>query len=201
MRSAFLSFIILPMEQKRDLTKELLADCFKKLFLRMPFGKITIRMITDEAGLIRPTFYKHFQDKYEVVEWIFRSEIASHTDLLIDHGMGTDAILLLLRSLENEKDFYKKAYTIEGPNSFRVFFDQYLYDTFFRIAKRYPLRSEKACPALTYEVIAKYFTSGFSKLVEDWITGRIDCSADELRDAYEYLLTHSAFDMMLGSRE
>ena len=33
------------------------------------FDKITIKMITDQAGVIRPTFYNYFQDKYEVMEW------------------------------------------------------------------------------------------------------------------------------------
>ena len=56
--------IIASMESKKDLTKELIANCFHELMLTTPFDKITIKMITGEAGLIRPTFYKHFQDKW-----------------------------------------------------------------------------------------------------------------------------------------
>ena len=47
----------------------LLAESFKKLARTRPIEKITIREITDEAGVIRPTFYNHFQDKYELLEW------------------------------------------------------------------------------------------------------------------------------------
>ena len=32
-------------------------------------------MITDGAGVIRPTFYKHFQDKYGILEYILQKEI------------------------------------------------------------------------------------------------------------------------------
>ena len=191
-----LSYIILLMDAKRDLTKELLADCFKKLLARMPFAKITIRMITDEAGLIRPTFYKHFQDKYEVVEWIFMNEIAAQVDLMVGHGMGTDAILMLLRCLEMEKDYYKKVYAIEGPNSFRVLFDRYLHDTFLRALSEHPLQHRENIPALSHELIADYFASGLSHLIEEWIFGRIRCSADELHEVYKYLLAHSVYDLL-----
>ena len=42
-------------------TKELLADSFRTLVLTVPFQKISIKMITDGAHVIRPTFYNYFQ--------------------------------------------------------------------------------------------------------------------------------------------
>ena len=46
----------------------LLAKSFKELVAKTPIEKITIKQITDKAGVIRPTFYNHFQDKYELLE-------------------------------------------------------------------------------------------------------------------------------------
>ena len=46
------------MEDKKELTKDLLTASFRELVLQIPFEKITIKMITDGAGVIRPTFYK-----------------------------------------------------------------------------------------------------------------------------------------------
>ena len=43
------------MERKRELTKILLAESFKELLIKGSFDKITIKMITDQAGVIRPT--------------------------------------------------------------------------------------------------------------------------------------------------
>ena len=188
--------IIAPMDTRKDLTKELLADCFRNLLMTTPFTKITIRMITDEAGLIRPTFYKHFQDKYEILEWIFDTRIRDSVDLLLQNGMELDAILMLLRCLEKDKSFYSKAYTIDGPNSFQERLDRYLYEAFLTIATRYPIKTEDRYPILTYEVIARQYASGFLRLIEEWLDGRIDCTAEELADAYKYLLSHSALDMI-----
>lgn len=51
------------MERKGEATKHQLAESFKELMLKGSFDKITIRMITEQAGVIRPTFYNYFQDK------------------------------------------------------------------------------------------------------------------------------------------
>ena len=55
------------MDSRKDMTKRLIADGFKALMLRYPFEKISIMMITNEAGIRRPSFYNHFQDKYDLL--------------------------------------------------------------------------------------------------------------------------------------
>ena len=48
-------------EVKKELTKDLLALSFKELIMKMPFEKITVKMITDGADVIRPTFINIFR--------------------------------------------------------------------------------------------------------------------------------------------
>ena len=52
-----------------------LAESLKELSESRPLEKITIKEITDKVGVIRPTFYNHFQDKYELLEWIITTEL------------------------------------------------------------------------------------------------------------------------------
>ena len=60
--------------QGRNAIDTLLAESLKELTIKQPIEKITIKEITDKAGVIRLTFYNHFQDKYELLEWIIRTE-------------------------------------------------------------------------------------------------------------------------------
>lgn len=85
------------MERKRELTKNLLAESFKELLIKGSFDKITIKMITDQAGVIRPTFYNYFQDKYEVMEWLLETEVFRHAREMMEDGMEKEAIYLLFR--------------------------------------------------------------------------------------------------------
>lgn len=61
--------------QGKSAVDTLLAEALKELAEKHPIEKITIKEITDKAGVIRPTFYNHFQDKYELLEWIIMSEL------------------------------------------------------------------------------------------------------------------------------
>ena len=53
-----------------NITKKALEASLKKLMLQKPLDKITIRDITDDCGISRMTFYYHFQDIYDLVEWV-----------------------------------------------------------------------------------------------------------------------------------
>ena len=52
-----------------DITKRALEDSLKKLLLKKPLNKITINDITEDCGVNRMTFYYHFKDIYDLVEW------------------------------------------------------------------------------------------------------------------------------------
>lgn len=52
-----------------QITKRALEASLKKLLLQKPLDKITIRDITDDCGINRMTFYYHFKDIYDLIEW------------------------------------------------------------------------------------------------------------------------------------
>lgn len=104
--------------QGKSAIDTLLAESFKELALKQPIEKITIKEITDKAGVIRPTFYNHFQDKYDLLEWIIDKELLEPVEPLIQNGMINEALVLLFSGIEREKEFYTKASRLEGQNSF-----------------------------------------------------------------------------------
>ena len=56
------------------LTKRALAASLKKLLAQKPLSKITIADITEDCGMNRMTFYYHFQDIYDLIDWICQEE-------------------------------------------------------------------------------------------------------------------------------
>ena len=109
---------------KKGNTDDLLAASFKELLCKAPMEKITIKDITDKAGVIRPTFYNHFQDKYELLEWIIRTEILDPILPLFQGGFIREGFTLAFQNVEKDKEFYKKACKMEGQNSFRDISEQ-----------------------------------------------------------------------------
>ena len=184
------------MEDKKELTKDLLTLSFKELITKIPFEKITIKMITDGAGVIRPTFYKHFQDKYEIIEYILEKEIKEKVQVLLDNNMEDDILRLLHTCLYKDRDLYKKLYAIEGPNSFENLMFQFLYDTMYTILCKYPLKAPSKVHMLTKEIIARFYTFGLADSVKYAITHDIVYSPEEIAAAYDYLIHNSALDLV-----
>ena len=55
-------------------TKQAMYHALKKLITTKSINKITIKDITDTCGLNRQTFYYHFKDIYDLLEWSFQEE-------------------------------------------------------------------------------------------------------------------------------
>ena len=55
-------------------TKQAFADALRKLLEQKPFAKISVSHICEECGMNRKSFYYHFKDKYDLVNWIFDVE-------------------------------------------------------------------------------------------------------------------------------
>ena len=51
-------------------TKKAIAFTLKELLLEKPISKITINDITERCDINRQTFYYHFQDITDLIEWI-----------------------------------------------------------------------------------------------------------------------------------
>ena len=59
-----------------QITKRALETSLKNLLLQKPLNKITISDIAKDCGINRMTFYYHFKDIYDLIEWTCNEETA-----------------------------------------------------------------------------------------------------------------------------
>ena len=57
-----------------NITKRALATSLKELMIEQPFDKINVAQICERCNMNRKSFYYHFKDKYDLVNWIFDTE-------------------------------------------------------------------------------------------------------------------------------
>jgi probable dihydroxyacetone kinase regulator len=58
------------------ITKRAIAQSLKDIAVEYPLSRITIKQIAEKCGVNRQTFYYHFRDIYDLVEWIYAREAA-----------------------------------------------------------------------------------------------------------------------------
>lgn len=99
-------------------TKRALAEGLKTALRSQEFDQITVADITECSEVSRNTFYYHFRDKQELVDWIF------HTDLgpvLRDSRPGrtwNEVLTELLARLQRSRVFYAGILRNQGQDRF-----------------------------------------------------------------------------------
>lgn len=183
-------------EERKDVELAL-ADSLKDLVLRVPFEKITIKQITDGAGVIRVTFYNHFQDKYDLLGFIIQKEILEPVGILLKNGMYKEALTLIFTNIKKDGAFYQKAVKIEGQNSFEDITEDCIYKLLFE------LFSEKSSGNphpqhswLTVDSLAGYYARSMNYVVVHWIKSGMTVPPEEVASIYEYVVTRSLWDVL-----
>lgn len=164
-----------------------LIESFKQLTKEEMVDKITIKEITDGAGVIRSTFYYHFQDKYELIERIFQTEILQPLFPLLDNNMITEMTLLIFKNLEKEKSFYRKLSYMEGQNSFEEIVQRSIRNALLthmekNIVEQTRQVLKKHFGWLSLEQIADYYASSMTFIVINWIKAEIEVTPEQVTE-------------------
>ena len=173
----------------------LLADSFKELVLVKPIEKITIKEITDRAGVIRVTFYNHFQDKYELLEWICREEMVSPVRMLLWNDLEEQAITFMFTNILKNREFYSRAVRLEGQNSF----DSIVQKCFAEVVTEYLCeRAGNKNPKyewLTPQRVGCFYAQALAYVLITWIKSGMHESPEDMVQMYAYMASHSMMDL------
>lgn len=177
-------------------TKQTLADSMKQLLRKMPMERITIKDITDMAGVIRPTFYNHFSDKYELLEYIIREDLLRPVRPLLLNNMITEGLTLLFSNLKNDREFYENAVRIEGQNSFESIARQEVTKLLLDVMDELYDGRHYRYVWLSRDIVAEYYAQSMCYVAITWIKRDFMLEPKELSEIYEYLTRSSMMDVL-----
>ncbi len=181
--------------QHRKEMKFLLAESFKELVREKPIEKITIKEITDKAGVIRVTFYNHFQDKYELVEWIYQEEIIGPMRILMWNDMIEEAMVVMFNTMQKNRDFYIHAAKLEGQNSFREVVQTGFKDLILSYLEEHASHKTQRYEWLTKERAAEFYAHSLTQLLISWVKSGMHESSENMVEIYIFFATHSMMDL------
>ena len=93
----------------------------KDLMNEKAFEKISVIDICKGCGMNRKSFYYHFKDKYDLVNWIFYTDFITLTTME-QFENGWDLLTAVAKLFYRDQAFYRAAFKIEGQNSFKEYF-------------------------------------------------------------------------------
>ncbi len=191
------------MERKSELTKALLGEKFKELVAKKGFDKLTIKMITDAAGVIRPTFYNYFQDKYEVMEWLLWEDVFKDVSELIKADRGMESLKLLFQKFDKDEVYYEKVFEVTGQNSFEEMLYQQILHIEEILIEHHPLKHLADMPHISEKVFLEFHAVSLMNGIKYWIKReKGNVSAEDALEFYRYMMAHSVLDLLeKGNKE
>lgn len=153
-----------------NITKKALANAFKELMIEKSFLHITINDICSKCSLNRKSFYYHFKDKYELLNWIFYFEFISTYKESKDDKQKV--FLDLCTYLYNNKEFYRKALLIEDYNNFKNCLQKNICSLVKNGLRKYFPKEE----INEFDVV--FMADGFVCSIERWLM-ELDCEPPE----------------------
>ena len=111
-----------------DIIKDALAASLKRLLEKESIEKISVDRICEECRIGRSSFYRYFQDKYELLTWIIETEF--FRSLEIDPNKTIwDYYPSFIKYIYDSRKFFKNSISYDGQNSLR----KYLLDRWYPI--------------------------------------------------------------------
>lgn len=149
------------------LTQKAMAESLKRLLSQKTLDKITVKEITDDCGVKRQTFYYHFKDIYDLLEWTFLQEGEQFIDRDRICENWQDVYLEVFRYIEKNRNFTINAYNSVG----REHLEHYLYRIVYQLIDRFLRQLDKTGRIKTEDrhFICDFYKFGLVGIILEWL--------------------------------
>lgn len=184
----------------QDKTRYKLAESMKELMKTRPLDKITVTDIVENCDVSRQSFYRLFQDKYDLVNWYF--------EVLAQQSFKQMGVLYNLKEglvkkfefIEQEHVFFSQAFASSDNNSLIHYDYQCIYDFYKGLIED----KNKAPLSKEVDFLLEMYCHGSVTMTIEWIASPhkepIDTMVDLLIAAMPELLKQQLKDLIPSER-
>lgn len=150
-----------------QITKRALVQSLKNLLLEKPLSKITVTDITEDCGISRMTFYYHFKDIYDLVEWACMEDAAKALANKKTYDTWQQGFLQIFEAVQENKPFIINVYRSVSREQVELYLYKLTYDLLIGVvnecSKDLNVREDDK------EFIANFYKYAFVGVMLDWV--------------------------------
>ena len=180
-----------PMSQ---VTKRELEQSLKNLLLKKPLTKITINDIAEDCGINRMTFYYHFKDIYDLVEWSCTEDARKALEEKKTYDTWQQGFLQIFEAVRENKSFIMNVYRCVHREQVEAYLkplvDNLLMGVICEEAVDMIVRDEDKA------FIARIYSYIFIGVMLDWIKDDMKADPQEIVGRLAVLLKGSIADAL-----
>lgn len=161
---------------KNEETLLLFAKAIKSLIKTQPLDKITVTDIVFQAGKTRQTFYRHFQDKYDLVNWYFEKLVLKSFEEMRQGGSLQEALNLKFAFIEQEHAFFKEAFKSNDYNNLIHYDFCCIYDFY----KKFIYKNTGKDLSKDIDFLLNMYCRGSVDMTVDWVLNDMPIKKEEI---------------------
>lgn len=160
--------------------KQLLAQSLLTLCKSIPLSSITIQQLLNDTGMSRQTFYNHFKDKQDLIQYIYDTMIIPD----FHHPTSTsldfyNSLLNTLKNIQTYHYFMKQACSMKDQNNLTSYI--YTHCETFDIQWHQTLYGSQPLPD-TLRFAITYHANATTNMTLSWILSDMPVSCEEFAD-------------------
>lgn len=150
-----------------QMTKRALEASLKHMLLKKPLDKITINDIAEDCGINRMTFYYHFKDIYDLVEWSCVEDATRALEGKKTYDTWQQGFYQIFEAVLDNRPFILNVYHSVSREQVELYLYKLTYDLLIGVVE------EKAAGMAVRDedkrFIADFYKFAFVGLMLDWI--------------------------------
>lgn len=154
-------------------------------------------MIADDCGINRQTFYYHFRDIYDLVEWIYVEDAATAVGDKKTYDTWQQGYLGLFRYVEENRGFILRTYHSLSREHLERFLFGLTYNFLMDVIEEKAGELRMSVRREDKDFIARFYKYGFVGLVVDWIEKGMKENPGEIVERLNTLI-YGDIDKALG---
>ena len=155
-------------------TKDMLAESLKELLTRRSLDKITVKDIVENCGVNRQTFYYHFHDIYDLIEWILRDTADRLTREQMDYSDWTVGVQTLMQYLQQDRLLVLNAYHSVSHEVVADYLKKLLQPYILRIIQAQAWGLDPPAPKEDVDFLTEIYTITAAGILMEWIGRRME---------------------------
>lgn len=149
-----------------EFSKSMIAQGMKDLLKKQTLENISIGDLARHCNVSRSTIYYHFKDKYDIVSWIFHSEILPIVRADKQVGCWTDNLLEVCLYLQRNREFYTRVLHDIGQNSFTECLIAFCKELILHLFRE--SQGERVLTRQQIQTITDIYAYGIVGIITDW---------------------------------
>lgn len=154
-------------------TKKILVKSLQYILKTKPLDKITITQLVEECGINRQTFYYHFHDIYELVEYMFLLELENilknitEDDVKTNYNLWEKTYYIILCHLLDNKVITMNIFHSIGKQRLEDVFNDISYDIIMKFVEQEVDKTKVSEEEKRF--IGNFYKHAFVGITLDWI--------------------------------